>query len=75
MRSLGYVARIWHTRNAYRILEGNPEGKRQPRRRRHTWEGDIKTDFKEILWDGVDWIDLAQDRDSWWAVVNAVLKL
>ena len=60
---------------AYRILEGKPEGKRQPRKHRCKWEDDIKTDFKDILWDGVDWIDLAQDRDSWRAVVNAVTKL
>jgi len=46
MRSLGHVARIWHTRNAYRILEGKPEGKRQPRKRRRRWEDDIKMDFK-----------------------------
>jgi hypothetical protein len=57
------------------ILDGKPEGKRQPRRRRPTWEDDIKMDFKELLWDGVDWIDLAQDRVSWWGVVNAVTKL
>ena len=61
-------------RNAYRILKGEPEGKRNPGRRRRTLD-DIKTDFGEMFWDGVDWIDLAQDRDSWRAVVNAVTKL
>jgi hypothetical protein len=66
---------MWHMRNAYRILEGKPEGKRHPRRRRRMWDDNIKTDFKEILLDGVDWFDLAQDGDNWRAVVNAVTKL
>jgi hypothetical protein len=66
---------MWHTINAYRILEGKPEGKRQPRRRRRMWEDYIKTDFKEILLDGVDWFDLVQNGDNWRAVVNAVTKL
>ncbi|PNF15431.1 hypothetical protein B7P43_G18451 [Cryptotermes secundus] len=48
------------TRNAYRILVGKPEG-----RPRHRWVDNIKMDLREIGWDGIDWIDLAQDRDQW----------
>jgi hypothetical protein len=59
-------------RNAHRILVGKPEGKRplgRPRRRR---VDNIKMDLREIGWDGVDWIDMAQDRDQWRALVNTV---
>jgi hypothetical protein len=59
------------TRNAYRILMGKPEGKR-PRRR---WVDSIEMDLGEIGWDGMDWIDLAQDRDQWRALVNTVMNL
>jgi hypothetical protein len=57
-------------RNACRIFVGNPEGKRPlgiPRRR---WVDNIKIDLRETGWDGMEWIDLAQDRDKWWALVN-----
>jgi hypothetical protein len=50
-------------RNAYRILVGNPAGKRPLRRPRHRWVDNIKID-REIRWNGMDWIDLAQDRDG-----------
>jgi hypothetical protein len=59
---------------AYRILMETPEGRRPlgcPRRR---WEDNIKMDLKNIGW-GMDWIDLAQDRDKWRALVNAVMNL
>jgi hypothetical protein len=62
-------------RNAYRILVGNPEGKRPLGRPRHRWADNIKTDVTEIGWDGTDWIDLAQDRDQWRALVNTVMNL
>jgi hypothetical protein len=58
-------------RNAYRILVENPEGNR-PRRR---WMDNIKMDLREIGWDGMDWIDLAQDGDQWRALVNTVMNL
>jgi hypothetical protein len=61
-------------RNAYRILVGKPEGKR-PLRPRRRWVDNIKMDLREIGWDGVDWIDVAQDRDHWKALVNMVLNL
>jgi hypothetical protein len=62
-------------RNVYRILVGKPEGKRplgSPRRR---WEDNIQMDLREIGWGGMDWIDLAQDRDQRGAVVNTVMNL
>jgi hypothetical protein len=61
-------------RNAYRLLVGKPEGKR-PLGRPRPWMDNIKMDFLEIGWGGVDWIDLAKDRDKWRALVNAVKNL
>ena len=51
-----------------------PEGKRPLGRPRHRWE-DIKTDIQEVGWGGMDWIDLAQGKDRWRALVNAVMNL
>jgi hypothetical protein len=62
-------------RNAYRILVGKPEGKRPLGRQRRNWVDNIKIDLREIGGDGVDWIDMAQDRDQCRALVNTVLKL
>jgi hypothetical protein len=62
-------------RNAYRILVGNPEGKRSLERPRRRWMDNIKIDLRKIGWNGADWIDLAQDRDQWRALVNAVMNL
>jgi hypothetical protein len=62
-------------RNAYRILVGNPEEKRSPRKLRRRWVDNIKTDLREIGWDDVNWIDVAQDRDYWRALVGTVLNL
>jgi hypothetical protein len=62
-------------RNAYRILVGKPEGKRPLGRPRHRWVDNIKIDLREIVWDGMDWIVLAQDRDQWRALVNTVMIL
>jgi hypothetical protein len=59
--------------NAYRILVGKPEEKRPLGR--HRWVDNIKMDFREIEWGGMDWIDLAQDRDQWKALVNMVRNL
>jgi hypothetical protein len=56
--------------NAYRILVGEPEGKRPLARPKRRWVDNIKMDLREIGWDGMDWIDLAQDRDQWRALVN-----
>jgi hypothetical protein len=62
MRCAGYVARIGEKRNPYRILVGNPEGHRPLGRPRRRWVDNIKMDLGEIGWDGMDWINLAQDR-------------
>jgi hypothetical protein len=63
------------TRNAYTILVGKPEGKRPLGRPRRRWVDNIKVYLGEIGWDGVDWIELAQDRDQWRALVNTVMNL
>jgi hypothetical protein len=54
---------------------GKPEGRRPLERPRHRWEGNIKMDLQEVGWGGMDWINLAQDRDRWRALVNAVMIL
>jgi hypothetical protein len=56
-------------------LVGKLGGKRQLRRRRSRWEDNIKMDIRDIGWSGMDWIDLAQDRDWWRALVNTVMNL
>jgi hypothetical protein len=63
MRWAGHVARMWEKRNAYRILVGKTEDKRPLGTPRRRWVDKIKMDLREIGWDGMDWIDLAQDRD------------
>jgi hypothetical protein len=62
-------------RNVYRLLMGKPEGKRPLGRPRRRWVDNIKIYLLEIGWGGVDWIGLAQDRDKWRALVNAVMNL
>jgi hypothetical protein len=57
-------------RNAYRALLGKPDGKRPLGRPRCRWLDNIKIDLREIRWSGMDWIDLAQYRDQWRALVN-----
>jgi hypothetical protein len=70
-----HVARMLKNRNAYRILVGKREGKRPLGRSRSMWEDNIKMDFGDIAWDGIYWIDLAQDRDQWRPLVNTVINL
>jgi hypothetical protein len=71
----GHVARIGEKRNAYRILVGKSEGRRPLGRPRSRWVDNIRMDLGEIGWDGMDWINLAQDRDQWRALVNTVMNL
>jgi hypothetical protein len=71
----GHAARMGEKRNAYRILVGKPEGKRPLGRTRRMWMDNIKMDLRETGWDGMDWIDLAQDREQWRALVNTVMNL
>jgi hypothetical protein len=62
-------------RGAYRALVGKPEGRRPLGRPRRIWEDNIKMDLREVGWGDMDWISLAQERDSWGALVNAVMNL
>jgi hypothetical protein len=61
--------------NEYRILVGKPEGKRTLSRPRSRWVDNIKMDLSDIGWDGMDWIDLSQDRDQWRTYVHTVMNL
>ena len=58
-----------------RVLVGKPVGKRPLGRPRCRWEDNIKNDLQKVRRGGTDWIDLAQDRDRWWALANAVMNL
>jgi hypothetical protein len=62
-------------RNAYRMFVWKPEGKRLLIGQKRRWVDNTKTHLREIGWDGVDWIDMAQDMDQWRALVNTVLNL
>jgi hypothetical protein len=75
MKCAGNIAHIWEQRHAYRILVGEPEGKRPLGRPRRRWVDNIKMDLKEIGWSGMDWIELDEDRDQWRALVNTVMNL
>jgi hypothetical protein len=75
MKSAAHVARMGAKRNSYRLLEGELNLKRPPGRPRRWWADNIKIDLGEIERRGVDWIGLAQDRDKWRALVNAVMNL
>jgi hypothetical protein len=71
----GACSRNGENRNAYRILVGKPKEKRPLGRPRRRWKDNIRMDLKRIRWGGMDWIDLAQDRDHWRALVNTVMNL
>jgi hypothetical protein len=62
-------------KGVYRVLVGKPEGKRPLGRPRRRWEDKIKMDLQEVGWGSMDWIQLAQDRHRWRALVNAVMNL
>jgi len=74
MRWAGYVARMGK-RGVYRILVGKPEEKRPTGRPRRRWEDNIKMDLQEVGCACMDWIELAEDRVRWRALVNAVMNL
>ena len=61
-------------RGVHRVLLGKPEGKRPLGRPRRRWEDDIKRDLQEMACGGIDWFELAQDRDRWRTLVNVVMN-
>jgi len=75
MRWAGHVARMGERRGVYRILVGKPEEKRPLGRPRRRWEDNIQMDLQEVGCGGMDWIELAQDRNRCRALVNAVMNL
>ena len=69
------MARMGEGRGVYRVLVGKPEGKRPLGRPRRRWEDNIKMDLQVIGGGCGDWMELAQDRDRWWALVGTVMNL
>ena len=74
MRWAGHVARMGESRDLYEVLVGKPERKRPLGRPRRKWEDNIKMDLQEVGCRGMGWIELAQDRDRWQALVYAVMN-
>ena len=75
LRWAGHVARMEKGRSAFKILTGKPTGKRPLERPRHRWEDNIRMDLEEISINAGNWVDSAQDRNYWRALVNAALNL
>jgi hypothetical protein len=75
MRCVENVAHMGERRLAYGVSVGKPEGKRLLGRPWRRWENKIKVNLKEVRCEGMDWIDLAQEKHRWWALVNAVMNL
>ena len=73
-RWAGHVTRMGDRRGVYCVLVGRPEGKRPLGRPRLRWEDNIKMDLHEVGCEGMDWIELAQDRDRWRALVSEVMN-
>ena len=71
----GHVERIWGEEKRIQVLVGKPEEKRPLGRPRLRWEDNIKIDLQEVGCVGMDWIEQAQDKDRWRALVNAVMNL
>ena len=71
----GHVARMGERRGVYRVSVGKPEGKRLLERPRRRWDYNIMVDLQEMGCGVMDWIDLAQNRDRWRALLNAVMNL
>ena len=75
MRWARHVARMGERRGVYSALVGKPEGKRSLGRPKNRWEDNVKMDLQEVGCGGMDWIELAQDRDRWRELVSAVMNL
>ena len=75
LRWAGHVARMEEGRSAFKILTGKPTEKRPLRRPRHRWEDNIRMDLEEVGINAGNWVDSAQDRNYWRALVNAALNL
>jgi hypothetical protein len=75
MRCVGHVARVGEVRGVYKVLVGKYEGKRLLGRPRSRWEDNIKADLQELGYRGMVWIKMAQNRDSWRALLHAVMNL
>jgi len=74
MRWVGHIAYMEESRGVCMVLVGKPEVKRPLGRPRHRWEDNIKMDLQKVGCEGMDWIDVAQDKDSWQALMNAVMN-
>jgi len=70
-----HAARIGEKIGVYRVLVGKPEGKRPLGRHRRKWEDNITFDLQDVVYGSMDWIELAQGRDGWRALMNAVMNL
>jgi hypothetical protein len=75
MRWVGHVARMGEGRGVYRVLVGKPEGRKPLERTRRRWGHNIRMDVREVGCGCADWMELAQDRDRWRALVSAVTNL
>ena len=71
---VGYVVRMEESRSTFKILTGKPTGKKHLGRPRRRWEDNIRMDLEEIGINAGNWVDSAQDRDYWRALVNAALN-
>jgi len=75
MRWAGHVVLMGERRGVYRVLVGKPKGMRPHGKPRRRWEDNIKINLQEVGCGGMEWIELAQDRDRWRAHVNVVMNL
>jgi hypothetical protein len=75
MRWVGHVARMGQERKVYKVSVGKPKGKRPLERPRCRWENGIRLELGETGFRDMEWIQLMQSRDRWWAVVNAMMNL